>query len=435
MNFQGSSNRLAVTLRHGHQVMPCSVPTEQVPRTRSIWLSSRRPSQENHPTSPLEEAASAPVGSQTAWQGIFTHSHLERGQAILIHGGAGAVGAYAVQLASHADATVIAPASGDDEAYLNSLGASWVIDYREAQFEQVLREKVDVVFDLIGGETQKRPFLVLKEGGHLVAATQPVSQEETARHRVTGAMMRLAPSADVLSRIAGLLEEGTIRPDLATVYAPYTNSSIVGVLCACPAKGETGAGRAISGTRLSFVSTIVIYPPSSFLTLTFADAETSGSLEFAEIPGEVFQSSDRPASTRILSKASQCSIELHSMVVVSFVLSLSSVKTSVPRFGARRKHPRGEHEPFRRRYFAVRACKGVSAPAGAAMDPSKCSIWPKVDLADGKRHTARIPPMRDVLGLGPGFEDESARRIEDARDHDLAVGRCCNAGCFGVLHD
>jgi NADPH:quinone reductase-like Zn-dependent oxidoreductase len=166
----------------------------------------------------FEEAASVPVASQTAWQGIFTHGHLENGQTILIHGGAGAVGAYAVQLASHASATVIATASGDDEAYLNSIGASRVIDYRKAQFEKVLREKVDVVFDLVGGDTQKRSFLVLKEGGYLVSAVQPVSQEEGARHRVSGAMMRLAPSADVLGRIARLLEEGTIRPDVANVY-------------------------------------------------------------------------------------------------------------------------------------------------------------------------------------------------------------------------
>src|ERR1700740_1367408 len=167
----------------------------------------------------FEEAASVPVASQTAWHGIFTHGHLEKGQTILIHGGAGAVGAYAVQLASHAGATVITTARGDDEAYLNSIGATRVIDYREAQFEKVLREKVDVVFDLIGGDTQKRSFLVLKEGGHLISATQPVSQEETARHRVSGMMMRLAPSGDVLGRIAQLLEAGTIRPNVATVYA------------------------------------------------------------------------------------------------------------------------------------------------------------------------------------------------------------------------
>src|SRR6266853_5705744 len=155
----------------------------------------------------FEEAASVPVAAQTAWQGIFTHGHLEKGQTILIHGAAGAVGAYAVQLASHAGATVIATASGGDEAYLNSIGASQVIDYRGAQFEKVLREKIDVVFDLIGGDIQKRSFLVLKEGGHLVATTQPVSHEEAAKLRVTGTMMRLAPSGDVLGKIARLLEE------------------------------------------------------------------------------------------------------------------------------------------------------------------------------------------------------------------------------------
>jgi NADPH:quinone reductase-like Zn-dependent oxidoreductase len=165
----------------------------------------------------FEEAASVPVAAQTAWEGIFTHAHLEKGQTILIQGGAGAVGAYAVQLASHAGATVIATASGSDEAYLKSLGASRVIDYRAAQFEKVLQEKVDVVFDLARGDIQKS-FLVLKEGGHLVSATQPVSQEEAAKHRVSGVMMRLAPSGETLSKIGRMLEEGTIRPDVATVY-------------------------------------------------------------------------------------------------------------------------------------------------------------------------------------------------------------------------
>jgi NADPH:quinone reductase-like Zn-dependent oxidoreductase len=158
------------------------------------------------------------VASETAWEGIFTYGHLEKGQSILIHGGAGAVGAYAVQLASRAGATVIATASGDDEAYVKSIGARRVINFRQEQFEKVLGEKVDVVFDLIGGDTQQRSFLVLKEGGHLISATQPVSQEETARYHVSGEMMRLAPSADMLGRIARLLEEGTLRPDVATVY-------------------------------------------------------------------------------------------------------------------------------------------------------------------------------------------------------------------------
>jgi NADPH:quinone reductase-like Zn-dependent oxidoreductase len=167
----------------------------------------------------FEESASVPVAAQTAWHGIFTNARLKKGQTILIHGGAGAVGAYAVQLASHAGATVIVTASGDDEAYLSSIGANRVIDYRGEPFEKVLREKVDVVLDLVGGDAQKRSFLVLKEGGHLVSAVQPVSQEEAAMHRVSGMMMRLVPSGDVLGRIGRLLEEGTVRPDVATVYA------------------------------------------------------------------------------------------------------------------------------------------------------------------------------------------------------------------------
>ena len=167
----------------------------------------------------FEQAASVPVAAETAWQGLFTHGHLEKGQTILVHGSAGAVGAYAVQLASHAGATVIATANSDDEAYLKSIGASQVIDYRKAQFEKVLREKVDLVFDLVGGDTQQRSFLVLKEGGRLISAVQPVSQEEAAKHHVSGEMMRLEPSADVLGKIARLLEDGTIRLDVATVYA------------------------------------------------------------------------------------------------------------------------------------------------------------------------------------------------------------------------
>jgi hypothetical protein len=86
----------------------------------------------------FEQAASVPVAAQTAWEGIFTHGHLEKGQTILIHAGAGAVGAYAVQLASDADATVIATASGDDEAYVKSIGASRVINYGGRHTEAVV---------------------------------------------------------------------------------------------------------------------------------------------------------------------------------------------------------------------------------------------------------------------------------------------------------
>jgi D-arabinose 1-dehydrogenase-like Zn-dependent alcohol dehydrogenase len=154
----------------------------------------------------FEEAASVPVASQTAWEGIFAHGHLEKGQTILIHGGAGAVGSYAVQLASQAGATVIATASGDDEAYLN---------------------------------TQKRSFLVLKEGGHLVSATQPVSQEEKAMHRVSGMMMRLAPSGEKLGRI-GRGSDTTRRRD--RVRARRCGPGLEGH-CRKPAEGSWDVAR------------------------------------------------------------------------------------------------------------------------------------------------------------------------------------------------
>ena len=167
----------------------------------------------------FEEAASVPVASQTAWQGLFTHGHLKRGQTVLIHGAAGAVGAYAVQLASHVGATVIVTASSHDEAFLKSIGASRVIDYRTLKFENELPNKVDVVFDLVGGDTQTRSYSVLREGGYLIAANQPVSPAELSKHRVSGLMMNMLPSAKVLGDISRLLGEKTIRPDVAKVYA------------------------------------------------------------------------------------------------------------------------------------------------------------------------------------------------------------------------
>jgi NADPH:quinone reductase-like Zn-dependent oxidoreductase len=146
-------------------------------------------------------------------------------------------------MAAHAGATVIATASGVDAAYLNSIGVSQVIDYREAQFEKVLRDRVDVVLDLIGGDTQRRSFVVLKEGGHLVATTQPVSPEEAARHGVSGAMMRLAPSGEGLGTIARLLEEGTLRPNVAIVYSLQDAAQAWKDLAGNPSPGGPGAPR------------------------------------------------------------------------------------------------------------------------------------------------------------------------------------------------
>jgi NADPH:quinone reductase-like Zn-dependent oxidoreductase len=170
------------------------------------------------------EATTVPVASQTAWQAIFEHGQLSKGQTILIHGGAGAVGAYAVQLAHDKGARVIVTASNNSTDFLHSIGADQVIDYRTGKFEDEIDGKVDVVFDLIGGETQQRSYLVLKSGGYLIAASQPVSQEDALKYNVTALTMNLIPSAERLGRIAKLLEEGKIKADVANIY-PLDNAA------------------------------------------------------------------------------------------------------------------------------------------------------------------------------------------------------------------
>src|SRR5262249_51572769 len=115
------------------------------------------------------EAASVPVIAVTAMQALFEHAGLRSGQSVLIHGAAGNVGAYAAQRAHQAGLHVIATASGKDMAYVRGLGADEVIDFRADHFEDKAGD-LDAVIDLVGGETQKRSFAVLKKGGVLVSA-------------------------------------------------------------------------------------------------------------------------------------------------------------------------------------------------------------------------------------------------------------------------
>ena len=156
------------------------------------------------------EAASVPIAGQTAWQALFQHGHLERGQTVLIHGGSGGVGTFAVQLARWKGARVLATCSAVNADYLRSLGADEAIDYKAIPFESVAKN-VDLVLDLIGGDTQHRSFGVLKAGGSLIATSQPPSQDEAAKRKVHALMMRMQPSTKDLSQLAKLLEAGTIK--------------------------------------------------------------------------------------------------------------------------------------------------------------------------------------------------------------------------------
>jgi NADPH:quinone reductase-like Zn-dependent oxidoreductase len=163
------------------------------------------------------EAASVPLAAQTAWQGLFDHGHLGRGQTVLIHAAAGGVGTFAVQLARWKGARVLATGSAANADYLRSLGADQTIDYRATPFESIAAD-VDLVLDLLGGETQQRSFGVLKPGGRLVSTVQPPSQEEAAQRKVQTTMLGMQPSSDLLRQLAELLTAGSLRPVVTKTY-------------------------------------------------------------------------------------------------------------------------------------------------------------------------------------------------------------------------
>jgi NADPH:quinone reductase-like Zn-dependent oxidoreductase len=128
------------------------------------------------------EAASVPVVAVTAWQMLFEYAQAKAGQTVLVHGGAGNVGAYAVQLASQAGLQVFATVSSEDAPDVRSLGATTVIDYKTTRFEEVV-PPIDVVLDTVGGDTRERSFGIIKPGGMLVSV---VSEPMPERHRSNG---------------------------------------------------------------------------------------------------------------------------------------------------------------------------------------------------------------------------------------------------------
>jgi NADPH:quinone reductase-like Zn-dependent oxidoreductase len=164
----------------------------------------------------FDTAASMPVAALTAWQGIFDHGELARGQRILITGASGAVGSMAVQLAKNKGAYVIGTGSGRNEEFVRKLGADEFIDYKKAKFEEQV-SNVDVVFDTVGGDTQERAFQTLKRGGVLVSTVSPPSADKAKEFDVTVAMVAVRPNPDQLAEINRLLGSGKLKVRIATV--------------------------------------------------------------------------------------------------------------------------------------------------------------------------------------------------------------------------
>lgn len=163
------------------------------------------------------EAAAVPLAGLTAWQGLFDHAQLTKGERVLIHAGSGGVGSFAIQFAKWAGAHVIATASGGNEALVRELGADEFVDYRTQKFEDVLAN-VDVVLDTIGGETQERSFSLLSAGGRLVSIVGTPDAEKLAAIGATGGMFMVQPSSEQLGRIAALIDEGRVQVLIDSVF-------------------------------------------------------------------------------------------------------------------------------------------------------------------------------------------------------------------------
>ena len=161
-------------------------------------------------------AASIPVVAVTAWQMVFDLAQVSSGQAVLVHGGAGNVGGYAVQLAKRAGAMVIATASVKNDSYVRRLGADGVIDYRARRFEERVKD-IDAVLDTVGGETLDRSYGVLKRGGIVVSSAAQPSRERAEQHGVREIFFLVQVTTERLKAIGEMLDAGTLRSEVGEV--------------------------------------------------------------------------------------------------------------------------------------------------------------------------------------------------------------------------
>jgi NADPH:quinone reductase-like Zn-dependent oxidoreductase len=165
------------------------------------------------------EAASVPVVAVTAWRMVFDHARVAPGQTVLVHGGAGAVGAYAVQLAHRAQARVIATAAADDLSYVRALGADQVIDFNAGRFEEATGGPVDAVIDTVGGETQRRSLAIVSPGGIVVSSVSLPDAAEATRHQIRTAFFIIEVTTPDLARLTAMLDAGDLSTSIGTILA------------------------------------------------------------------------------------------------------------------------------------------------------------------------------------------------------------------------
>jgi NADPH:quinone reductase-like Zn-dependent oxidoreductase len=162
------------------------------------------------------EAAAVPMCALTAWQALVDVAQLHAGQTILIHGGSGGVGSFAIQIAKTRGVLVIATASTANQDLLKQLGADVAIDYSKTKFEDVVKD-VDAVLDPVGRETLARSYGVVKKGGVVLDLVARPDPAELEKRGIRGAAIWVRPNAKDLSEIAHLIDAGKIKPIVTQV--------------------------------------------------------------------------------------------------------------------------------------------------------------------------------------------------------------------------
>ena len=161
-------------------------------------------------------AAAIPLAGLTAWQGLFKYGHLEKDQKVLIHAASGGVGSFAVQFAKWKGAYVIGTGSAENLSFIKQLGADEAIDYKNDRFEEKVQD-VDLVFDLVGKDTQQRSLQVLKEGGRLITTVMPEYQEEAKEKHIHMGGFTAQSYTEDLKQIADLVDQGLISPVVSSI--------------------------------------------------------------------------------------------------------------------------------------------------------------------------------------------------------------------------
>lgn len=185
------------------------------------------------------QASAVPLSALTAWQALFDHGALEPGQRVLVHGGAGGVGTFAVQLARWRGAHVVATSSARDAEQVRDLGADAVIDYRATPFDDVVSD-LDLVVDTVGGDTWERSWDVIRAGGRLVSIAVPRPPDRGTVDGRQATWFVVQPDSAQLTRIAGLIDAGLLRPIVSGVLPLRDGAAAYG-----PSGRRAGPGKVV----------------------------------------------------------------------------------------------------------------------------------------------------------------------------------------------